>query len=206
MNEAKIETERCTLKNINSVEYKLRYSNETAFKSRKALNTNFYWEFDPGSGRTLAVCLTHASRTRRDGMILRENEILESGERVSNAWVTCPMERNSLGKLGVMPYNIVKSHGFAIKRSGAIGWTRVPLASWWDNSPPRRRWVTGLRGRTVTLELRHGPDSYGRQQWGILRNGGNPDAAIPREWRRFSDRKALLLGKKKDGTQEESPG
>ena len=130
MNEAKIETERCTLKNINSVEYKLRYSNETAFKSLTALNTNFYGEFDPGSGRTLAVCLTHASRTRRDGMILRENEILESGERVSNAWVTCPMERNSLGKLGVMPYNIVKSHGFTIKRSGAIGWTRVPLASW----------------------------------------------------------------------------
>ena len=42
MNEAEIETERCTLKNINSVEYKLRYSNETAFKGRKALNTNFY--------------------------------------------------------------------------------------------------------------------------------------------------------------------
>ena len=87
-------------------------------------------EFDPGSGRTLAVCLTHASRTRRDGMILRENEILESGERVSNAWVTCPMERNSLGKLGVMPYKIRLSHGRCIKRSGAIGWTRVPLASW----------------------------------------------------------------------------
>jgi hypothetical protein len=31
------------------------------------------------------------------------------------------------------------------------------------------------------LELRHGPDSYGRQQWGILHNGGNPDAATPRE-------------------------
>ena len=87
-------------------------------------------EFDPGSGRTLAVCLTHASRTRRDGRILRVTEILESGERVSNAWVTCPMERNSLGKLGVMPYNICLSHGRYIKRSGAIGWTRVPLASW----------------------------------------------------------------------------
>ena len=42
VNEAKIETERCTLKNINSVEYKLRYSNETAFKGLTALNTNFY--------------------------------------------------------------------------------------------------------------------------------------------------------------------
>ena len=24
----------------------------------------------------------------------------------------------------------------------------------------------------------HGPNSYGRQQWGILHNGGNPDAAL----------------------------
>ncbi len=24
------------------------------------------------------------------------------------------------------------------------------------------------------------PDSYGRQQWGILDNGGNPDPATPR--------------------------
>ena len=26
---------------------------------------------------------------------------------------------------------------------------------------------------------------YGRQQWGILHNGGNSDAAMPREGRRF---------------------
>ncbi|VDK74089.1 unnamed protein product [Anisakis simplex] len=30
------------------------------------------------------------------------------------------------------------------------------------------------------MELRHGPDSYGRQQWGILHNGRKPDAAMPR--------------------------
>ena len=29
-------------------------------------------------------------------------------------------------------------------------------------------------------------DSYGRQQWGILHNGGNPDAATPREGRSIS--------------------
>ena len=46
------------------------------------------------------------------------------------------------------------------------------------------------------MELRHGPDSYGRQQWGILHNGGNPDAATPREGRRPSGRKLLSLGKK----------
>ena len=44
------------------------------------------------------------------------------------------------------------------------------------------------------MGLRHGPDSYGRQQWGILHNGGNPDAATPRGGRRFSDCKLLSLG------------
>ena len=48
-----------------------------------------------------------------------------------------------------------------------------------------------------TLELRHGPDSYGRQQWGILDNGGNPDPATPREGRRSSDCKLLLEGTNK---------
>ena len=47
------------------------------------------------------------------------------------------------------------------------------------------------------MGLRYGPDSYGRQQWGILGNGGNPDPATPREGRRSSDCKPLLPGKKK---------
>jgi hypothetical protein len=29
------------------------------------IGINFYGEFDPGSGRTLAACLTHASRTMK---------------------------------------------------------------------------------------------------------------------------------------------
>lgn len=29
----------------------------------------FYGEFDPGSGRTLAACLTHASRTMKPGLL-----------------------------------------------------------------------------------------------------------------------------------------
>src|SRR5881409_3685549 len=64
------------------------------------------------------------------------------------------------------------------------------------NSPPRRRSVAGLRGRSATLGLRHGPDSYGRQQWGILRNGRKPDAATPREGRRPSGCKPLSGGTK----------
>ncbi len=63
-------------------------------------------------------------------------------------------------------------------------WARGLSACWWGNGLPRRRRVAGLRGWTATLGLRYGPDSYGRQQWGILHNGRKPDAATPREgWR-----------------------
>ena len=75
------------------------------------------------------------------------------------------------------------------------GWGRGPLGRRRGNGPPCPRWVAGLRGRPATLGLRYGPDSYGRQQWGILHNGGNPDAATPRGGRRSSDCKLLLLGK-----------
>ena len=43
------------------------------------------------------------------------------------------------------------------------------------------------------MELRDGPNTYGRQQWGILGNGRKPDPATPREGRRFSDCKPLFL-------------
>ena len=54
------------------------------------------------------------------------------------------------------------------------------------------------------MGLRHGPNSYGRQQWGILHNGGNPDAAMPREGRRFSDCKPLSSVKMMTVTEEEA--
>src|SRR5256885_9701051 len=65
----------------------------------------------------------------------------------------------------------------------AIGAADGRLGSWWDKSLPSRRSVAGLRGRPATLGLRHGPDSYGRQQWGILDNGRKPDPAMPRAGR-----------------------
>ena len=55
------------------------------------------------------------------------------------------------------------------------------------------------------MELRHGPNSYGRQQWGILHNGGNPDAATPRERRRLLGRKALSSRKIMTVLEEEAP-
>jgi hypothetical protein len=54
-------------------------------------------EFDPGSGRTLAACLTHASRAERP---LRGHS---SGERVSNTWVTCPWLWDNPGKPRLIP-------------------------------------------------------------------------------------------------------
>ena len=57
-------------------------------------------EFDPGSGRTLAACLTHASRTERPSIF---GGGYSSGERVSNTWVICPALRDKPGKLGLIP-------------------------------------------------------------------------------------------------------
>src|SRR5690606_17995275 len=47
---------------------------------RPLVQSNIYGEFDPGSGRTLAACLTHASRTMKPGAC----SWWISGERVSN--------------------------------------------------------------------------------------------------------------------------
>src|SRR5207244_8891669 len=87
----------------------------------------------------------------------------------------------------------------------ASGGARGLSACWWGNGLPRLRSVTGLRGRSVTPELRHGPDSYGRQQWGILRNGRKPDAATPRGGRRPSGCKPLSAGTNKTVPAEEAP-
>jgi hypothetical protein len=62
----------------------------------------------------------------------------------------------------------------------ASGEACVGLASWCGKGSPRLRSIAVLRGRSATLGLRHGPDSYGRQQWGILDNGRKPDPAMPR--------------------------
>src|SRR5258708_3368545 len=85
------------------------------------------------------------------------------------------------------PLGAVGKGSFGLRQGRARG----GLACWRGNGPPRRRSVAGLRGRSATLGLRHGPDSYGRQQWGILRNGRKPDAATPRGGRRLSGCKPL---------------
>ena len=91
------------------------------------------------------------------------------------------------------------------KDSIGMGWGRVLSGSRRGNGPPSLRRVAGLRGRPATLGLRYGPDSYGRQQWGILRNGGNPDAATPRAGRRPSGCKPLSAGNIVKVPAEEAP-
>src|SRR5258708_38914623 len=102
-----------------------------------------------------------------------------SGERVSNTWVTCPWLWDNSGKPGLIPDTTPACMGGGGKFFGR-GWARGLSACWWGDGLPRRRRVAGLRGRPATLGLRHGPDSCGRQQGGILRNGRKPDAATPR--------------------------
>ena len=80
--------------------------------------SNFIREFDPGSGWTLAACLTHASRARK---VLRS---FSSGGRVSNTWATCLIEGNSLPKGRLIPHNIVERHLLTIK--GAIRYEMGP--------------------------------------------------------------------------------
>src|SRR3954467_492956 len=103
-----------------------------------------------------------------------------SGERVSNTRVTCPGLWDNPRKRGLIPDMTALCMGGGGKFFG-LGWARGLSACWWGDGLPRRRRVAGLRGRPATLGLRHGPDSYGRQQWGILHNGRKPDAATPRE-------------------------
>ena len=80
-------------------------------KTRSVCIYNLNKEFDPGSGRTLAARLTHASRTENIEACF---DIL-SGGRVSNTWVTCLWEWDSFWKRMVIPHNIMDSHVSMIK-------------------------------------------------------------------------------------------
>ena len=84
------------------------YESNLAWVSER--NT-FLWEFDPGSGWTLAACLTHASRTNHIRRITSVWSLLWlSGGRVSNAWVTCLIQGDSSWKRLVIPHKRTVSH------------------------------------------------------------------------------------------------
>ena len=66
---------------------------------------SIFGEFDPGSERTLAACLTHASRARKGGQPPEY-----SGERVSNTWVTYLSVWNNPSKGGLIPDDVPVGH------------------------------------------------------------------------------------------------
>ena len=157
--------------------------------------------FDPGSGLTLAACLSHASRAGR-------GKPLFSGGRRSNTPLTCPGEGDNLPKGGLIPRTLLWGHPWRRKgpRGSALGGGGGPSGSWWGKGPPSLRRVAGVRARPARGALRHGPHSYGRQQSGILGNGRKPDPATPRGGRSPSGCKLLLVGTNADGTHRKSPG
>ena len=74
------------------------------------VDKDLHGEFDPGSGRTLAACLTHASRTDDPDRILREEVREVSGGRVSNAWVTWHLNGDNSWKRLLIPNVIMLTH------------------------------------------------------------------------------------------------
>ena len=74
-------------------------------------NKHIFWEFDPGSGWTLAACLTHASRTENCYWDLRMDLMILSGGRVSNAWITWPIQGDSSWKRLIIPHKRTVPHG-----------------------------------------------------------------------------------------------
>ena len=147
-----------------TISYLLKRYNKSVIKMsfQSLWKFKFSWEFDPGPGRTLAACLIHASRTRATGACTGQS----SGERVSNTWVTCPSEGDNIRKRMLKPHRSSNRMVWRGKeaQASADGWTRGALASWWGNGSPRPWCIADLRGWSATLGLRHGPNSYGRQQ------------------------------------------
>ena len=88
------------------------------FSSREVLDKLFYGEFDPGSGRTLAACLTHASRTDGPEWNFRMEFGRVSGGRVSNAWVTYPDLGDNSWKRLLIPDTL--SGGHPPERKGGL--------------------------------------------------------------------------------------
>jgi len=74
----------------------------------------------------------------------------------------------------------------------------IRLGSWWEKSLPSLWSLVGLWGWTTTLELRNGPDSNKRQQWGILGNERKLDPAKPYVWLTIYNCKALYLNLNND--------
>ena len=113
--------------------------------------------------------------------------------------------RETAAKTAYAPLHSGSGGKAPCERGDAAGGLRGGLASWCGQSAPRLRSVAGLRGRPATPGLRHGPDSYGRQQLGNFHTGRKPDGVTPRAGGRPSGRKPLLRGTRWTVPREEAP-
>ena len=87
---------------------------------------NFFEEFDPGSERTLAAWLRHASRT------VCCSNMTYSGGRVSNEWVMYPGHRNSVGtrKGSFAKVTVIPDDTFGRMLLKLKGWGPSGLSAW----------------------------------------------------------------------------
>ena len=125
-----------------------------------------YWEFDPGSGWTLAACLRHASRGI--GLFFLRNFEVRTGKRVSNTLVTYLQDGDSPAKAGLIPDSHRRTYVFLCKSFWA--WRGPCLISyWWGNSLPRPWSVAGVRAWlphwTETRQTPTGGCSQNIRQW-----------------------------------------
>ena len=90
--------------------------------------------------------------------------LMATGALVSNTYATCPVPGHNPRKRGLIPHMPLVRMDWRRKVNSGARWACGALAGRRGDGPPRRRCVGVLRGRSPTLVLRHGPDSYGRQQ------------------------------------------
>ena len=94
----------------------VKHSESCERKPEETGRRNLFREFDPGSGWTLAACLTHASRTKRCNRNSSEGKMQWlSGGRVSNAWATCLTQGDNSWKRLLIPHMRTGPHGLVRK-------------------------------------------------------------------------------------------
>ena len=94
-------------------EYVSNRTSSQGAKRKTKQNCNNNGEFDPGSGCTLAIGLTHASRGAARG----SNTLAATGARVRNTYVTYLLQSDNTVKVVLIRYSFASSHGHANKDS-----------------------------------------------------------------------------------------
>jgi hypothetical protein len=103
---------------------------------------------------------------------------------VRNAWATCPEVGDNPSKGGLIPNVMValRRHSSKMGNRKVLSLLEGPASYQLVGEVTAHQGlrVAGLRGWSATLGLRHCPDSYGRLQSRIIRNGRKPDDATLR--------------------------